>query len=482
MTSKKIIPIILCGGTGTRLWPLSRKSFPKQFLNLEENNNQSLLQNTCERILSIENLDNPILICNEEHRFITAEQLRKINIKPKSILLEPLGRGTAPAVTIAVLKALEKDKNPFLLVLSSDHIISNKVNFINTLEIGKTYANQGKIVTFGVKPTYPETGYGYIETENDFNNELKGTRIKRFVEKPNMKNAIEFFKNEKFLWNSGIFLFRANYFLQEINNYEPEIVSHSRKALENSKLDLDFERIDKVHFSKCKNIALDVAVMEKTNSGIVMPLNVGWKDIGSWDQVWENSKKDINGNVSNGNIFLEKSKNCLFKSDGRLIVGVNTDNLIVVDTNDALLILNKNKSQDIKDVIKKLKNKNIKEINEHSKIFRPWGNFITLVENSNWKVKKIVVKPNASLSLQLHKQRSEHWIVVSGEATIEIDHKISILKSNQSTYIPRNSKHRLSNKTKEFLTLIEVQSGDYLGEDDIIRFLDNYGRVNDISS
>ena len=263
MTEEKIIPIILCGGYGTRLWPLSRKSFPKQFLNFEENNHHSLLQNTCQRISSIKNIDNPILICNEEHRFIAAEQLRNINIQPKSILLEPLGRGTAPAVTIAALKAIENSKNPFLLILSADHIISNKENLIKVLQSGKNYADQGSLVTFGVKPEYPETGYGYIESTKMLNNDLGG-EIKRFIEKPNLVNAKEYIKNKNFFWNSGIFLFRANDILREINFFEPNIFENCQKALKKSKLDLDFQRIENKHLSNCKNISLDVAVMEKT--------------------------------------------------------------------------------------------------------------------------------------------------------------------------------------------------------------------------
>jgi len=477
MPNNKIIPIILCGGSGTRLWPLSRKSFPKQFLNLEENNNQSLLQNTCERILSIKNIDNPILICNEEHRFITAEQLRKININPKSILLEPFGRGTAPAVAIGALKALEKENNPLLLVLSSDHIISNKDNLINTLEIGINYANVGRLVTFGVKPGYPETGYGYIESSK-LSNIDQGAEIKRFIEKPSLIKAKEYIKNKNFFWNSGIFLFRANEILNELKRFNPEIIENCKKSLDESQLDLDFERIEIRNFSNCENISLDVAVMEKTNLGTIIPMDIGWRDIGSWNQVWDYSTKDELGNASQGNIVFENTKNCFFKSEGRLIVGINLEDIIVVETNDAVLVLNKNKSQEIKKIVENLKNKDYKESYEHSKVHRPWGYFTTLSEGKNWKVKKIVVKPNSSLSSQLHKKRSEHWTVVSGTAEIEIDGRLSILKKNQSTYIPIDCKHRLSNPSKSILTLIEVQNGDYLGEDDIIRFEDIYGRIN----
>ncbi len=477
MTNQEIIPIILCGGSGTRLWPLSRESYPKQFLNLEENNNQSLLQNTCERILSIKNISNPILICNEEHRFIAAEQLRNINIHPKSILLEPVGRGTAPAVTIAAQKAIQNSENPYLLVLSSDHIISNKDNLIKILEIGINYADQGRLVTFGVKPDYPETGYGYIESTK-LSKDNQGVNIKRFIEKPNLTKAKEYIKNKNFFWNSGIFLFRAKDILREIKIFEPEIFDNCQKALSDSNLDLDFERIEIGNFSNCENIALDVAVMERTSLGTVIPMEIGWKDIGSWNQLWDYSTKDKSGNVLKGNIFSKNSKNCFFRSEERLVVGVNLEDMIVVETNDAVLVVNKNSTQEVKKIVQSLKKNRYKESYEHSKVYRPWGYFTTLVEEKNWKVKKIVVNPNASLSSQLHKKRSEHWTVVSGSAEVEIDNNVSILKKNQSTYIPKNCKHRLSNPNDSILTLIEVQNGDYLGEDDIIRFEDVYGRIN----
>lgn len=477
MSNQEIIPIILCGGSGTRLWPLSRESYPKQFLNLEENNNHSLLQNTCERILSIKNISNPILICNKEHRFIAAEQLRNININPKSILLEPFGRGTAPAVTIAALKAKENSENPFLLVLSSDHIISNKENLIKVLQLAINYADQGRLVTFGVKPDYPETGYGYIESSSNLNNDGLGSQIKRFIEKPNLTKAKEYIKNKNFFWNSGIFLFRANDILREIKSFEPKIFDNCQKALNSSQLDLDFERIETKHFSKCDNVSLDIAVMERTSLGTVLPMEIGWKDIGSWNQLWDYSTKDESGNVLKGNVIFENSKNCFFRSEERLIVGINLEDIIVVETNDAVLVVNKNFTQKVKKIVQTLKNKSYKESYENSKVYRPWGYFMTLVEENNWKVKKIVVNPNSSLSYQLHKKRSEHWTVVSGSAEVEIDNNFSILEKNQSTYIPQNCKHRLSNPNNSLLTLIEVQNGEYLGEDDIIRFEDAYGRI-----
>ena len=482
MTNQEIIPIILCGGSGTRLWPLSRESYPKQFLNLEENNNQSLLQNTCERFLSIKNVSNPILICNKEHRFIAAEQLRNININPKSILLEPLGRGTAPAVALAAFKAMENNENPFLLVLSSDHIISNKDNLIKALNLGMNYAEKGRLVTFGVKPDYPETGYGYIESKIMLKDDNEGGEIKRFIEKPSLTKAKEYIENKNFFWNSGIFLFRANDILREIKKFEPMIFENCQKALNDSQLDLDFERIEVKHFSNCENISLDVAVMERTTLGTVIPIEIGWKDIGSWNQLWDYSTKDKSGNVIKGDLIIENSKNCFFRSEERLIVGINLEDIIVVETNDAVLIVDRFSTQEIKKIVEILKKKKYKESYEHSKVYRPWGYFTTLVEDKNWKVKKIVVNPNSSLSSQLHKQRSEHWTVVNGSAEVEVDGNVSILNKNQSTYIPKNCKHRLANPNNSILTLIEVQNGDYLGEDDIIRFEDNYGRKNNFQS
>ncbi len=476
MTSKEIFPIILCGGSGTRLWPLSRESYPKQFLNLEENNKKSLLQNTCERISSLQNIAEPILVCNEKHRFIAAEQIRSINIKPKSILLEPFGRGTAPAVAVAAFKAIENSENPFLLVLSSDHVITNKANLIEVLEIGKNYANKGRLVTFGIKPRYPETGYGYIESTTVLNSDNEGANIKRFIEKPSLINAKKYIKNKNFLWNSGIFLFKAKDILEEFKIYEPKIYENCQKSLNSGQLDLDFERLETKHFSKCENISLDVAIMEKTSLGTVIPMEIGWNDIGSWNQLWDYSKKDKSGNVQKGNIILENSKNCFFRSEARLVLGINLENIIVVETDDAVLIANKNATLEIKKVIENLKKKNYKESFEHSKVYRPWGYFITLAEDKNWKVKKIVVNPKSSLSTQLHKKRSEHWTIVSGSAEVEINSKVTNLEKNQSTYIPKNCKHRLSNLNNTILTLIEVQNGDYLGEDDIIRFEDAYGR------
>lgn len=472
---KKITPVIMCGGSGSRLWPLSRQSFPKQFLQLN-NNKKSLLQNTQLRLKDLNNLNPPILICNEEHRFIVAEQMRDINIKPFSIILEPFGRNTAPAITLAALKALEIEKNPILLVLSADHEIIDVKKFLILLEKGIEYAENNKLVTFGIVPTSPEVGYGYIKATKQFSNKLEGIDIESFIEKPNLEQAKKLIKDKKFTWNSGIFMFKAQEIINEIDTFSPEILVSCKETLNKSIMDLDFQRLDKVSFKKCENIPIDIAVMEKTSRGIVIPLDVGWSDVGSWDVVWETSKKDNKGNVTEGNVILENTKNSYLRSENRLIVGIDLNELVVVETSDAILISNKNSSQKVKNIVNHLKDKNIPEGRSHTKVYRPWGHYLSVVESNRWQVKLIKVKPGEKLSLQMHHHRSEHWVVVSGTAKVEVDNKIKMLSENESIYIPLGSKHRLSNPGKIPLTIIEVQSGSYIGEDDIVRYEDIYGR------
>ena len=472
-----VIPVILCGGSGTRLWPLSRESFPKQYINLGQDKDKSLLQKTQLRNLGIKNIKSPILICNEEHRFIVAEQMREINTIPCSILLEPLGRNTAPAITLSAIKALEEEDDPYILVLSSDHEIKNKEQFLKTINLGMPYASQGKLVTFGVVPTSPEIGFGYIKAKNPFlDGKDKGECIEEFKEKPNLEMAKKYITDKRFTWNSGIFLFKAKTIIDEIKRFTPKVYEYCQESLEKSKFDLDFQRIDKESFEKCPDISFDIAVMEKTSLGIVLPLNAGWSDVGSWESVWENSEKDHNLNVVEGNIFLKDTKNSYLKSEKRLIVGIGLEGLVVVETNDALLIANKSHTQKVKDMVKKIKEKKIAASNKHQKIYRPWGHYLSIVEEERWQVKLIFVKPGERLSLQMHHHRSEHWVVVDGTAKVEIDGDINILTENQSTYIPLGSKHRLHNPGKIPLILIEVQSGSYVGEDDILRFEDKYGR------
>jgi len=477
MSNNKIIPVILSGGTGSRLWPVSRKSFPKQFLSFVSDDNKSLLQRTQERILKIKNLSNSIIICNEAHRFIVAEQMREIDIKPDSIILEPFGKNTAPAIASAALCAIKKDDDPILLILSSDHVIKEEKNFLEVINKGIDYAKKGRIVTLGIIPTFPNTGYGYIKAKDEFNlKELKGINIEKFIEKPDYKKAKEFITDKRYSWNSGIFIVKAKEIISELNKFHPEILEICQCSLNSGQEDLDFFRLDKNIFENCPNISIDLAVMEKTQKGTIIPLDAGWSDIGSWKSVWENSEKDSDKNVKKGNVFLKNSKNCYLRSEGRLIVGLGLEDLIVVETRDAILISNKSSDQEVKSVVELLKKNGISEGEAHKKEYRPWGSFISIAKENRWQVKLINVKAGEKLSQQLHYHRAEHWVVVKGTAKIEIENDEFLLSENQSCFIPIGSKHRLSNPGKIPISVVEIQSGPYLGEDDIKRFDDVYGR------
>ena len=479
MLKSCIIPVILCGGTGSRLWPLSRESYPKQFLSINSRSNKSLLQSTQERIKDINGLKDPILICNEEHRFLVAEQMRGINIKPNSILLEPFGRNTAPAIALGALKAIEIEKDPILLVLSSDHFIGNQSQFIKVINEGIQYAERERLVTFGVIPDSPDTGYGYIKSELPLDgSKVYGSNIESFIEKPDLETAKELIKDKRYTWNSGMFIFKANSILKEIKNHAPIILKYCKDALEESVFDLDFQRLKQESFKKCPNISIDIAVMEKTNIGTVLPLEAKWTDIGSWDSVWKISSKDNNNNFIKGKVLAKNTTNCYLRSEKRLITTIGIRDLIIIETSDAILVAEKSKAQEVKNVVNLLKQQGISEGQQHKKIYRPWGFYESIIDEERWQVKIINVKPGEKLSLQKHHHRSEHWIVVSGTANVEIDGKQTTLHENQSSYIPIGSKHRLSNPGKIMLKLIEVQSGSYLGEDDIQRFEDNYGRVH----
>ena len=479
MSGSSTIPIILCGGFGSRLWPLSRNTYPKQFLSLNPHNNKTLLQKTLLRLEGLENISKPIVICNEENRFVVAEQMREINIKPLNILLEPFGRNTAPAITLGALVSLEKENDPNLLVLAADHEISNKKNFHKSIKEGFKYSQQGRLVTFGIKPTYPETGYGYIETYEK--TKLKNGNcyeIKSFSEKPDIQTARQFLKCGNYLWNSGMFTFKAKKILEELKKNCPDIVDKCKNSLKTAQNDLDFQRIGRSHFNKCPNLSIDSAVMEKTDNGSVVTLEAGWSDIGSWEALWKISQKDKNNNFKSGNVILKDSKNSYFHSSERLLVGLGLEDIIAIETSDAVLVTKKRESQNVKEIVRILDSKNIIEGKEHKKIYRPWGYHISLVEDNNWKVKIIMVKPGEKLSLQKHKYRAEHWVVVKGKATVQIELEEFLLNSNQSIFIPVGSKHRLINNESNALVLIEVQTGSYIKEDDIERFEDNYGRVN----
>tara|TARA_B100000212_G_scaffold338315_1_gene314637 strand:+ start:3010 stop:4440 length:1431 start_codon:yes stop_codon:yes gene_type:complete len=471
-----IQPVILCGGTGSRLWPLSRESFPKQYLNLIGKSNNSLLQMTFLRLKPFNNIEDPILICNEKHRFIVAEQMREIGVKPKSIILEPIGRNTAPAVAIAALSSKLDLGDSILVILAADHSIKNELKFVESLKAGYKSASLGKLVTFGIPPNAPDTGFGYIESDKPLTGKFEPSSIIKFIEKPNYELAKKLILDKKFSWNSGIFMFKGSRIIDEFEKYEPHILNLCSNSLNNSEKDLDFLRLNTTDFCKCPDISIDNAIMEKTNLGVVLPLDVGWSDIGNWKSLWENEEKDSEGNFIKGNVIANKVKNSYLRSESKLIACLGVEDLVIVESSDAILITKKNSVQNVKSVVKYLYSKGFIEAKSHQKVYRPWGHYTSIAVDNRWQVKKIEVKAGASLSLQMHHHRSEHWIIVTGTALVQIDEKKEILSENQSVYIPLGTKHRLTNPGKVNLILIEVQSGSYLGEDDIYRFKDEYGR------
>jgi mannose-1-phosphate guanylyltransferase len=469
-----LVPVILCGGTGTRLWPLSRASYPKQYWALAGDGEATLLQQTHQRLEGTPGLQPPLLICNEDHRFIVAEQMREINVDPAAILLEPMGRNTAPAVAVAALQATSRGEDPLLLVLAADHVIRDAAAFRNTVEAGRAAAEAGQLVTFGIVPTAPETGYGYIEAAAPL--AATPVPIARFVEKPDRSSAEQFLATGRFTWNSGMFLFKASAILAELERLAPEVVSACRSALEHDTADLDFLRLEREAFAACPNVAIDVAVMERTDRGAVLPLEAGWSDVGSWSALWETADQNHDGNVLRGRVISEASRNCYLRSEHRLLVGLGVEDLVVVETDDVVLVAHRDRAQDIKGIVGLLEQEGAPESKAHRRIYRPWGCYDGVTEGERWQVKKIVVNPGASLSLQMHHHRAEHWIVVKGTAVVEKNGVQELVGENQSTYIPLGCKHRLTNPGKIPMELIEVQSGAYLGEDDIVRFEDRYGR------
>lgn len=477
-----MIPIILSGGSGTRLWPLSRGLFPKQFLPLV--GNASMLQSTLARLDGIAQCGQALIVCNEEHRFIVAEQLRQCQATVSNILLEPVGRNTAPAIAAAALTAMQDGKDPLLLVLAADHVITDVDAFQRAVELARTAAETGSLVTFGIVPTSPETGYGYIETSDNekwglANGVPKGAHpVSRFVEKPDLETAQEYVVSGRYLWNSGMFLFRASVLIEELGKCAPQIVDACRSALAGARADLDFLRLDPAAFAASPEDSIDYAVMEQTEKAVVVPLSAGWSDVGSWNTLWEVSEKNADGNVLKGDVLAVNSQNSyLHSANGRLVAAVGINDLVVVDTDDAVMVAHKGQVQQVKQVVDMLKASGRKEAVQHRVVYRPWGYYDSIDNGTRYQVKRITVKPGAKLSVQMHHHRAEHWIVVSGTAKVLNGDKEVLLTENQSIYIPVGVVHALENPGKIPLELIEVQSGAYLGEDDIVRFEDKYGRV-----
>ncbi len=471
-----LIPIILSGGAGTRLWPLSRELYPKQLLALTSKH--TMLQET---VLRLQGLDAgaPVVVCNDAHRFLVAEQLRLIRVQPQAIVLEPFGRNTAPAIALAAHAALAKTAaagngdDPVLLVLPADHVIRDTTAFQVAAVAAVTAAEQGSLVTFGVVPSAPETGYGYIRR-----GEAIGPvyRIAQFVEKPNLDRAKTFVSSREYYWNSGMFVFRARRYLEELASHSPAIAAACREAFEAAQGDLDFTRIDAKIFERCPSDSIDYAVMEKTADAVVVPLDAGWSDVGSWASLHAASDADASGNVCHGDVLTEDTTNSYLYSESRLVAAVGLDNHVVVETKDAVLVAPKDRVQDVKALVGRIKALGRYEHSLHREVFRPWGSYDSLENGSRFQVKRLSVNPGAVLSLQMHHHRAEHWVVVSGTARITRGEETFILEENQSTYIPIGVKHRIENPGKIPLHIIEVQSGSYLGEDDIVRFEDRYGR------
>ncbi len=486
-----IQPIVLSGGSGTRLWPLSREKYPKQLLPLI--GNDSLLQATLLRVDGIPDaeLAAPMVVSNEEYRFVIAEQLRVMG-KPGTIVLEPKGRNTAPALTIAALSALKGKSDPVLLVMPADHVMTDKVAFQKAVRAGADLALQGAVVTFGITPDAPETGYGYIQAGKKFtqgsqvSHESKACLIARFVEKPDSKTAQSYLDDGSYLWNSGIFMMKASVWLSAIGACRADILSACQNAFDQGFTDGEFVRVDASAFANCPSDSIDYAVMErlagnessgqKLPIGVVLPMSAGWSDVGSWDALWQVLPKDPAGNVLQGDVLMEDCQNTMAVSEGRLVACVGLNDLIVVETADAVLVVHKSKTQDVKKIVDSLKVQNRSEGQIHRKVFRPWGWYDGVDAGERFQVKRIVVKPAGILSLQMHHHRAEHWIVVSGTAKVTRGEETFLVSENQSTFIPLGTTHRLENPGRVPLEMIEVQSGSYLGEDDIVRFEDVYGR------
>lgn len=468
-----IIPVVLCGGSGTRLWPLSREGYPKQFLNLL--GNRSLLQDTLLRVREIEGIGMPLLVTSHAHRFMVAEQAREIGVSGGTFMLEPHARNTAPAAAAAALHILASGQDPLMLVLPSDHLIRDVSAFANIVKQGVAAAETGALVTFGIAPTAPATGYGYIKagasrTESSF-------EVARFEEKPSLARATEFLSEGGYFWNSGIFLFRASAFLAELDAFSPEILRAARESVGLGQRDLDFFRLDEAAFARSPNDSIDYAVMEHTPRAQMVPFATEWSDVGAWDAVWQLGTKQADGNVTEGDVLTHNARDCLVHASHRLVAVAGVESVMVVETPDAVLVVHKDQCQDVKAIVDMVRKQGRSEAADHRKVYRPWGNYDSVDEGQRYQVKRITVKPGAKLSSQMHYHRAEHWIVVKGTARVTCGDDTFLLSENQSSYIPLGTIHRLENPGSVPLELIEVQSGSYLGEDDIVRFDDAYGRA-----
>lgn len=467
--------VIMAGGSGTRMWPMSRTAYPKQFLNL--NSDSSMLQETIQRLQGLAESQTTI-ITNEEHRFLVAEHLRQLG-KKAEILLEPIGRNTAPAIALAAFRAQQRGEGEqLLLVLAADHVIENSAEFRRVVQQALPIARDGKLVTFGIVPDSPATGYGYIRQGET---QAGAFKVDAFVEKPDLKTAQQYVASEQYLWNSGMFLFRADRYLEELKEYRSDIYQACESASKNLSADLDFLRINKEAFEACPDESIDYAVMEKTDQAVVLPLDAGWSDVGSWSALWDIKEKDSQGNVyqgsaSEGGVIHKDSHKNFVVAEEKLVATVGIDNLVIVDTKDALLVADRNRVQEVKDIVSELKKQGRSEHVQHREVYRPWGKYDSIDAGERYQVKRITVNPGAKLSLQKHHHRAEHWVVVSGTAKVTNGEKTLLVSENESTYIPVGVVHCLENPGKIPLELIEVQSGSYLGEDDIVRLQDDYGR------
>ena len=469
-----LYPVILSGGSGTRLWPLSRAALPKQFLPLVTD--KTMFQETLLRLQGFPEMAAPLLICNNEHRFLAAEQLREINIQPLSLILEPLARNTAPAVAVAAFAAQAKDPAATLLVLPADHLIQDTSGFHAAIREAVALAQQDKLVTFGITPNAPATGFGYIERGASLKDASNSFTVARFVEKPNLETARQFLAAGSFFWNSGMFVFKASVYLSELQRLRPNIYAAAQLAWQQSTHDMDFCRLDEAAFSACPSDSIDYAVMERTQAAAMVTVDIGWSDIGSWSSLAEVSTLDDRGNAVRGDVFAAETSNSYIRAESRMVAAIGVKDIVIVETADAVLVMHKDFAQDVKKAVEYLKQAERTEHLIHRRVYRPWGYYEGIDVGEHFQAKRIMVKPGCKLSLQMHHQRAEHWVVVSGKARVTRGEDLLVLYANQSTYIPLGVKHRLENIGEEPLYLIEVQSGEYLGEDDIVRFEDDYKR------